>query len=88
MNWITKIIKAGEKIKTAFHERATKEDIAKSDWTSCCRGPILKKDLEQNFGFVQIVISITELNQVKDLIFYLVKIIMKYLRPQFQKMIH
>ena len=48
MNWITKIIKAGEKIKTAFHERATKEDIAKSDWTSCCRGPLLKKDLEQN----------------------------------------
>ena len=36
MNWITKIIKAGEKIKTAFHERASKEDIAKSDWTSCC----------------------------------------------------
>ena len=48
MNWITKIIKAGEKIKTAFHERASKEDIAKSDWTSCCRGPILKKELEQN----------------------------------------
>ena len=48
MNWITKIIKAGEKIKTAIHERASKEDLAKSDWTSCCRGPILKKDLEQN----------------------------------------
>jgi len=48
VNWLQKIIKAGEKIKTAFHERATKEDIAKSDWTSCCRGPILKKDLEQN----------------------------------------
>ena len=48
MNWITKIIKAGEKIKTALHERASKEDIAKSDWTSCCRGPILKKDLEAN----------------------------------------
>ena len=48
MNWITKIIKAGEKIKTAFHERASKEDLAKSDWTSCCRGPILKKDLEAN----------------------------------------
>ena len=31
-----------------FHERATKEDIAKSDWTSCCKGPILKKDLENN----------------------------------------
>ena len=48
MNWITKIIKAGEKIKTAFHKRATKEDIANSDWTSCCRGPLLKKDLERN----------------------------------------
>jgi len=48
MNWITKIIKAGEKIKTAIRERATKEDIAKSDWTSCCRGPILKTDLEKN----------------------------------------
>jgi len=48
VNWLQKIIKASEKIKTAFHERASKEDIAKSDWTSCCRGPILKKDLEQN----------------------------------------
>ena len=41
MNWITKIIKAGEKIKTAIRERATKEDIAKSDWTSCCKGCLL-----------------------------------------------
>ena len=48
MNWITKIIKAGEKIKTAIKERASKEDIANSDWTSCCIGPILKKDLENN----------------------------------------
>jgi acetyl-CoA carboxylase carboxyl transferase subunit beta len=48
MNWITKIIKASEKIKTAIHERASKEDIAKSDWTSCCKGPILKKDLAEN----------------------------------------
>ena len=48
MNWITKIIKAGEKIKTAIHKRASKEEIEKSDWTSCCKGPILKKDLENN----------------------------------------
>ena len=48
MNWITKIIKAGEKIKTAIHKRASKDDIAKSEWTSCCKGPILKKDLEKN----------------------------------------
>ena len=48
MNWITKIIRAGEKIKTAIHKRASKEEIAKSDWTSCCKGPILKKDLEKN----------------------------------------
>ena len=30
MNWITKIIKAGEKIKSAIHKRASKEDIAKT----------------------------------------------------------
>ena len=48
MNWITKIIKAGEKIKSAIHKRASKEEIANSDWTSCCKGPILKKDLEEN----------------------------------------
>ena len=48
MNWITKIIKAGEKIKTAIHKRATKDDIANSDWTSCCKGPVLKKEFEQN----------------------------------------
>ena len=48
MNWLTKLIRAGEKIKTAIRDRATKEDIAKSDWTSCCRGPILKTDLEKN----------------------------------------
>ena len=48
MNWLTKIIKAGEKIKTALHKRATREEISNSDWTSCCKGPILKKDLENN----------------------------------------
>ena len=48
MNWITKIIRAGEKIKHAIHKRASKEEIERSDWTSCCKGPILKKDLEQN----------------------------------------
>ena len=48
MNWITKIIKAGEKIKTAIHKRASKDDIANSDWTSCCKGPILKKNLAEN----------------------------------------
>ena len=73
MNWITKIIKAGEKIKTAIHKRASKEEIAKSDWTSCCKGPILKKDLEKIYGFVQIVINIIELNLIKDLIFCLEK---------------
>ena len=88
MNWITKIIKAGEKIKSAIHKRATKEDIENSDWTSCCKGPILKKDLEENLLFVLIVIVTIELNQNKDLISYLEKIIMRYLKRLFQKMIH
>ena len=87
MNWITKIIKAGEKIKTAIHKRATKEDIANSDWTSCCKGPILKKISKKIFLFVQIVIDIIGSNLNKELIFYLEKIIMKFSKLQSQKMI-
>ena len=49
VNWINKIIKAGEKIKKIIKERPSKEDIANSDWASCCKGPILKKELEDNF---------------------------------------
>jgi len=50
MNWITKkLIHLSQKIKTAIKKRPTKEEIENSDWTSCCKGPILKKDLEDNF---------------------------------------
>ena len=48
MNWIKKTLRFSEKIKKIIRTRATKADIASSDWTSCCKGPILKKDLEQN----------------------------------------
>ena len=48
MNWIKKVLRFGEKIKRVLKERPSKEDIANSDWTSCCKGPILKKDLEDN----------------------------------------
>ena len=34
MNWITKIIKAGEKIKTALHERASKTKFELSGVTN------------------------------------------------------
>ena len=48
MNWIKKTLRFGEKIKTIIKQRASKAEIANSDWTSCCKGPILKKDLEDN----------------------------------------
>ena len=48
MNWITKVLKFGEKIKTAIKKRPSKEEIANSDWISCCKGPVLKKELEEN----------------------------------------
>ena len=49
MNWITKALRIGEKIKRILKKRPTKEETESSDWTSCCIGPILKKDLENNF---------------------------------------
>ena len=48
MNWIKKTLRFGEKIKKIIKQRASKAEIANSDWTSCCKGPILKKDLEDN----------------------------------------
>ena len=49
MNWITKkLFHLSEKIKTVIKKRPTKEEVANSDWTSCCKGPILKKDLKDN----------------------------------------
>ena len=48
MNWIKRVLHIGEKIKTVLKKRPSKEEIEKSDWTSCCKGPILKKYLEGN----------------------------------------
>ena len=60
MNWIKKTLRFGEKIKKIIKQRASKAEIANSDWTSCCKGPILKKDLEEICGFAHLVINITE----------------------------
>ena len=49
MNWIKKTLRFSEKIKKIIRTRVTKADIASSDWTSCCKGPFLKKNLEENF---------------------------------------
>ena len=43
MNWITKALIFGQKIKKVLKKRPSKEDIENSDWTNCCNGPILKK---------------------------------------------
>ena len=48
MNWLTKALKLGEKIKKVFKKRPSREELENSNWTSCCKGPILKKDLEEN----------------------------------------
>ncbi len=48
MNWLTRAINFGEKVKKILKKRPSKQDIADSDWTSCCKGPVLKKDLEEN----------------------------------------
>ena len=48
MNWLKKTIGFGEKIKKILKKRPSKEDIESSEWTSCCKGPVLKKELEEN----------------------------------------
>lgn len=48
MNWIKKVLRIGEKIKKVIRERPSKEDVEKSNWTTCCAGPILKTELQEN----------------------------------------
>ena len=48
MNWIKRVLHISEKIKKVLKKRPSKEEIESSDWTSCCKGPVLKKELEEN----------------------------------------
>ena len=49
MNWIKKFKKFGESIKQNINKKfPTKSERESSAWTSCCKGPILKKELEEN----------------------------------------
>ena len=48
MNWLKKTLDFGQKIKRLLKKRPSRKDMEESDWTSCCKGPILKKDLESN----------------------------------------
>ena len=48
MNWLKKTLDFGQKIKRLLKKRVSRKDMEESDWTSCCKGPILKKDLEDN----------------------------------------
>ena len=48
MNWLKKTLDLGQKIKRLLKKRPSREDMEESDWTSCCKGPSLKKDIENN----------------------------------------
>ena len=49
MNWINKIKKLGVSIKKNINKKfPTKSERESSDWTSCCKGTILKTELEEN----------------------------------------
>ena len=53
MNWLTKALRFGEKIKKVFKKRPSKEEIENSNWTAlncCTAGPKLKSELEENFN--------------------------------------
>ena len=79
MNWLTKAINFGEKVKKILKKRPSKQDIANSDWTSCCKGPVLKKDLEENsikgvfLGFYEEWDSIRNYEISKNLVLMLMK---------------
>ena len=61
MNWLKKTLDFGQKIKRFLKKRPSPKDMEESDWTSCCKGPILKKDLENNLWVCPGPVSYTHL---------------------------
>ena len=55
VNWLNSIIKAGSRIKAAIRKRATKEELAKSNYVSCCKGLVSKKEIASNYPPYNIV---------------------------------
>ena len=50
VNWLNKLYEAGSRIKAAINKRrATKEELAQSNYVSCCVGLVSKKELADNF---------------------------------------
>ena len=49
VNWLNKLWKAGERIKAVIKKRATKEELAQSNYVSCCVGLVSKKELANNY---------------------------------------
>ncbi len=49
VNWLNKVIRAGERIKAEIRKRATKEELAKSNYVSCCKGLVSKKEISNNY---------------------------------------
>ena len=90
MNWLTKALNFGEKIKRVLKKRPSKEEIENSDWTSCCKGPSFKKRFRRKSLWIcnscgkHHRISVVD----KDLIYFLEKMHIKFLEtPQPRLMI-
>ena len=49
VNWLNKVLRAGERIKAAIRKRATKEELSKSNYVSCCKGLVSKKEIASNY---------------------------------------
>ena len=84
MNWLTKAIKFGEKIKKVLKKRPSKEDIENSDWTSCCKGPVLKKELEDNLWVCGSCGKHHRISCRQRFDIYLVRMLMKFLKRLYQ----
>ena len=60
--------------------------MEKSDWTSCCKGPILKKDLEDNLWCCNLCGKHHRINSRQRFDVFFEKKITKFLKHQCQSM--
>ena len=48
LRWAKSFLPSLQELEKFILSKPSKEDIENSDWTNCCKGPILKTDLEKN----------------------------------------
>ena len=90
VNWITKALSIGEKIKKNLKKKfPTKKEQLESPWISCCKGPVLRSTIfnSETLNTCPDCSKHYPLRLKKGLLIFIPRVIMKLLTPLNQMII-